>query len=264
MGVLYEHWRTDLNECFYVGISWQNPDTRPHELDNRSDDHIELQAQIKSARGSVEVRLVECSQLTRKELCELEKMQIAYWKYLIGYRLVNGTLGGEGIHIDWTEERRQEHAELMQNYGSIISEKKIEWWAVPENKEKTRNSLLAFFQTDYGKELVKLKGITHSERMTAFYRTDEGKETARLIGIGVKENRNFPEWKERNPNFELKIGSTLRAFAQTEEGRKSYERRRPNISAGIELYYKTKKGREQALINSWWCTNVRFQKYWGA
>jgi hypothetical protein len=263
MGVLYEHWRPDLNECFYVGISWAHEDARPWEMNDRGDDHILVQNELNEKGLCPEIRLVECEHLTRRELGAFEILQIAYWRDLIGDRLVNKTLGGEGIHIDWTDERRQEHSELMQQYGEHISTKKIEWWSVDENKEKTRKSLLDFFQTDYGKKLVQIRAEKQSKNRTAFFQTDAGKALAKANGLKVKEDRNSPEWRERNPDFEAKISSTLKEFAKTAEGKESYENRKPNLSAGVVRYYKTEKGRSQAFYQAWWNSNARFQNYWG-
>jgi hypothetical protein len=264
MGVLYEHWRPDLNECFYVGISWAAEDARPWEMDGRNDDHISIQNELNEKGIFPEVRLVECEHLSRRELGALEILQIAYWRDLIGDRLVNKTLGGEGIHIDWTEERRQEHSELMQQYGDYISEKKIEWWAVDENKEKTRKSLLEFYKTDFGKELSKSKGEKHSIYMSAFHQTDAGRDAARRSGEKQSQIRNSPEWYERNPDFNGKIRSTMVAWARSDEGIEFYKNRTPILSQKITAHYKTEKGRAQAMYQAWWNSNVRFQKYFGA
>jgi hypothetical protein len=264
MGVLYEHWRTDINECFYVGISWAHEDERPWDMDDRSDDHLIVQDEVTKNGGQVEVRLVECAHLTKKELGQFECLQIAYWRELIGDRLVNGTLGGEGIHIDWTEERRQEHSELMQQYGDHISEKKIEWWGVPENKEKTRQSILGFYQTDYGKETAKSNGLKISKAKKIFYQTDAGKDVLQKIGETLSKLRDSSEWYERNPDFNDKIRATMTAWAQSEEGRAFYEKNKTVLSEKITAHYKTEKGRAQAMYQSWWNSNVRFQKYFGA
>jgi hypothetical protein len=264
MGVIYEHWRTDTNECFYVGISWSNEDRRPWEMLDRSDDHIVVQCEAVRNGGCVEVKVIDCPSLTRNELGQLERFQIAYWRDLIGDRLVNRTLGGDGIHIDWTDERRQEHKELMQQYGDYISEKKVEWWSVTENKEKTRKSLLDFFQTDYGKELAKSKGEKHSVMMTEFFQTDGGKEVLKSMGEKISKLRNSPEWYERNPDFNEQIRSTMTAWARSEEGRAFYEKNKSVLSVKITAHYKTEKGRAQALYQAWWNSNVRFQHYFGA
>lgn len=114
MGILYEHWRPDLNECFYVGASWQSVESRPYEMSNRSDDHIAIQDDLASKGLATEVRLIECSHLTDDELDTLEALQIVYWKDLIGDRLVNKAKGGRmGLGFGWSDEMRKRQSETM-------------------------------------------------------------------------------------------------------------------------------------------------------
>ena len=131
MGVLYEHWRPDTNECFYVGASWKNPDTRPYEMSDRNDDHIRVQEELAGKSLAPEVKVIDCPSLNDKELGELEILQISYWKDLIGDRLVNIAKGGWGVHIDWSDE--------MCAQMSLI---KKEWWNNLSNEEKQKFSEL--------------------------------------------------------------------------------------------------------------------------
>jgi hypothetical protein len=95
MGVLYEHWRTDINECFYVGISWSREETRPWDLTPRNPHHGHVVNKLENTGYSVDVR-IQAWDLSKDELCELEPLQISYWRALIGDRLTNISLGGEG------------------------------------------------------------------------------------------------------------------------------------------------------------------------
>lgn len=102
MGVLYEHWRMDTNECFYVGISWAQEDTRPYDLSPRNPFYGNVVSKI--GTDMVDVR-IQADGLTKDELCELETLQIAYWRDFIGDRLTNIAQGGEGL-IVWTDDLR--------------------------------------------------------------------------------------------------------------------------------------------------------------
>jgi hypothetical protein len=117
MGTLYEHWRTDLNECFYVGASWENPETRPYQTNARGHRYDATLLEIEANKASVEIRIIECSHLNDVELAQLEVFQIAYWKDLIGKRLTNIHPGGGGLLVDWDEDLRKRHSEILTKAG---------------------------------------------------------------------------------------------------------------------------------------------------
>lgn len=104
MGVLYEHWRPDLNECFYVGISWGQEETRPWQMSKRNCRHRDVQKELNKKGLKVEVRVQEFLNISRERLCNLEKLMIAHWRQYIENRLTNLTLGGEGVFVTWDEE----------------------------------------------------------------------------------------------------------------------------------------------------------------
>jgi hypothetical protein len=116
MGVLYEHWRPDLNECFYVGVSWANGDTRPYELSNRNEDHIKVQKELVEKGLDPEIRIIDCPSLSKKDLHQLERYQIVYWKDLVGDRLTNKANGGQGVHSEWTQEMREAQRQRMFDF----------------------------------------------------------------------------------------------------------------------------------------------------
>lgn len=113
MGVLYEHWRTDLNECFYVGISWYAEDARPYNMRDRNPNHISVQKELELKGLEPEVRLIECAHLTDVELGQLEYFQISYWKDLIGDRLTNILPGGISIWNNMSDDGRTNMGRLM-------------------------------------------------------------------------------------------------------------------------------------------------------
>jgi hypothetical protein len=164
MGVLYEHWRPDLNECFYVGISWANEETRPWDMNDRSSRHISVQEELCRNGLATEVR-IQAENLDKDELCELEKLQILYWKNLIGDRLKNTHPGGIWTNGYNNEEREQIGQALIDFYKTTEG-------LIVKNK-------LSIFQKKYRSEFLNsLEGQiwrqSESDRMIAFYETPEG------------------------------------------------------------------------------------------
>lgn len=93
---VYEHWRPDLDVCFYVGKGKGN---RAYDLvkkkHHRNKHHKNIQEKLKSLGMGVEVRFYKTG-LTEKEAFDIEIERIAFWKDL-GVNLANGTNGGEGV-----------------------------------------------------------------------------------------------------------------------------------------------------------------------
>jgi hypothetical protein len=161
MGILYEHWRTDTNECFYVGASWVNPETRPYEM-NRSGEHLRVQEEVKAAGGSVEVRLIECSHLSDDELDELETLQISYWKDLIGERLVNKSKGGRtSWGFCWPDESKRKYSEFKNTKEELARSRDVglSLWADPEYVNKVLESRKRFMALESYRNSQKEKSL---------------------------------------------------------------------------------------------------------
>jgi hypothetical protein len=219
MGILYEHWRTDLNECFYVGASWSNPDTRPYGLEDRNPKHLSVQNEVKLNGGKVEVRIIDCSCLTRDELSELETYQIAYWRELIGERLVNIAKGGQGFNFEYTEDlidrRNKSRLKTLEDpwVYKVWYEAVLESARSDIKKQKTK-------ETMSNPEIASRHAKNTSLSKTAFYDTPEG-------------DRIRKEDSERK-----------KTFAETEEGRKFYK----DIGNKIVRFYKTEQGKATKRI----------------
>jgi hypothetical protein len=96
MGLIYEHWRLDTNECFYVGKSMaRNPYARASDLSARNVYHGSVVNKLKD-QGLVEVRTAEFKGIKKAALNNLERLCIAHWRMYIGDRLTNATPGGDG------------------------------------------------------------------------------------------------------------------------------------------------------------------------
>lgn len=110
---VYEHWRLDRDECFYVGKGKGN---RAYQMRDRNRHHKAIMAKLSREGFAVEVKIV-ASGLTEQESFNLEIERIAFWRQE-GVDLANITIGGEGAsglkHSDetkrlWSEQRKGRH-----------------------------------------------------------------------------------------------------------------------------------------------------------
>ena len=88
---VYEHWRPDLNQCFYVG---KGNTRRPFAFSKRARTaaHHKVQEELRKAGLSIEVRVIRTTQ-SDAEAASLEVERIAFWR-ASGAPLVNMTEGG--------------------------------------------------------------------------------------------------------------------------------------------------------------------------
>jgi hypothetical protein len=100
---VYEHWRLDRDECFYVG---KGSGRRAYSMDKRNRHHKAICNKLSRENSAFEVRIVSCG-LSEEEAFTLEKERIQFWKST-GVDLCNMTLGGEGTsgfrHTDKTKK----------------------------------------------------------------------------------------------------------------------------------------------------------------
>lgn len=89
---VYEHWRTDKDECFYVG---KGKGKRAYNVNNRNPHHKAIMAKLSREGFAMEVKIV-ASGLTEEEAFNLEIDRIAFWRSS-GADLVNMTSGGDGV-----------------------------------------------------------------------------------------------------------------------------------------------------------------------
>lgn len=88
---VYEHWRPDKNQCFWVG---KGCDRRAFNL-RRNAHHRNVVAKLKRAGLQIEIHIVRRG-LNEADALAFEIERIAYWRSM-GIRLSNRTTGGEGV-----------------------------------------------------------------------------------------------------------------------------------------------------------------------
>lgn len=113
---VYEHWRPDLDVCFYVG---KGKGRRGNDMRRgRNRWHKFVQAKLSSMGMTVEVRLVQ-GNLSEKEAFAIEKERIVFWRDK-KIDLVNLTDGGGGTSgIKHTEEWKKKNS--IRNKGRKMS-----------------------------------------------------------------------------------------------------------------------------------------------
>lgn len=88
---VYEHWRLDRDECFYVG---KGTGRRAYNMCKRGAHHKAIQKKLHREGSSIEVRIV-ADGLTEQQVFNLEIERIAFWKNAM-VDIINITSGGIG------------------------------------------------------------------------------------------------------------------------------------------------------------------------
>jgi len=132
---VYEHWRPDKGECFYVGKGTRRRATTIKRPDNPV--HCRILAKLRGLGVDPEIRIF-LSGLREDTAFLLEKIRIAYWRS-VGSGLANITDGGDGA----SGLKRTEQTKLKQSasaairgqnpeYRKAISEIMKKKWADPD------------------------------------------------------------------------------------------------------------------------------------
>lgn len=113
---VYEHWRLDRDECFYVGKGKQN---RAYSRGGRNSHWNNIVAKLERIGSGYEVRLVMTG-LAELESFSLEKERIAFWKNKVD--LCNKTDGGDGVSgLVMSKHSRQKMSEKAKGRPGNIT-----------------------------------------------------------------------------------------------------------------------------------------------
>lgn len=91
MFYVYEHWRLDRDECFYVG---KGHGQRAYNMSRRNRHHSAIQAKVRREGFAIEVRIV-ASGLSEEDAYKLEAERILFWRNA-GIDISNISIGGRG------------------------------------------------------------------------------------------------------------------------------------------------------------------------
>jgi len=89
---VYEHWRLDRDECFYVG---KGIGRRAYEMAKRNPHHKAVVNKVLREGFGIEVKIV-ASGLTHEEASAIECERISFWRSS-NIDLTNITIGGDGV-----------------------------------------------------------------------------------------------------------------------------------------------------------------------
>lgn len=161
---VYEHWRPDIDVCFYVG---KGKGYRASAMFSRNDHHKNVQKKLAKLGMCVEVRLVG-NGLVESAAFALEIERIAFWQEC-GVSLTNKSLGGEGpTGHKHTEDWKRAMSKQMT--GRFVS-------------EETRKRLS---ESGIGKRVGQKRTPEQCARLSAA-----------LIGISHGKGRTFSEEHKR-------------------------------------------------------------------
>lgn len=136
---VYEHWRLDRDECFYVG---KGHGRRAYDMKGRNRHHKAIMSKVAREGFAVEVRIV-ASGLTENAAFVIESQRISFWREA-GVDLANMTAGGEGAsglkHGEdtkklWSEQRKGRPVPIE---GRIKRSQTMK--GVPKSKEHAANA----------------------------------------------------------------------------------------------------------------------------
>ena len=117
---VYEHWRLDRDECFYVG---KGRGGRAYSMKNRNRHHQAIVAKLNRSGSAFEVRMVAVG-LSEQDAFKIEKERIVFWRS-IGVDLTNLTNGGEGISgFHHSEETRKKLSAINKGVPAAFKGRK--------------------------------------------------------------------------------------------------------------------------------------------
>lgn len=228
---VYEHWRLDKNECFYVGFG--STPRRAHSKHDRNKYWKNIVKKLESKGSTYEVKII-ADGLSKDEALNLEIKRIAAWRWL-GVKLSNITDGGEGNLGGISPMKGKNHsAETIEklrksHIGKPSPKKGIA--LTDEQKRKMSDSLR-------GRIGVKsMLGKKHKDETKA-----KMSESQLLRWSKIKEE-NPPKIKEKK----IKNKAAMAAHLANQKMDPAFEEKR---KAGVRRAQQTAEYREKMRINA--------------
>jgi hypothetical protein len=265
MGLVYEHWRPDINECFYVGASRDAEDSRPYDYGSHNEDYDAVVEHL------TEIGMQPFTEIIWEGLAyectgTYEKLRIAYQRSLLGDKLTNKALGGFGFGIEWTDEQRAKHSEILTKtrnkpeFIELQSDISTALWQDDEFREKTisaQNAGKALFRespkfAEYVEKQREISAIIWSDAARCAEQSLRATESwSNPVLIEEQSIRTTESWKD--PEIRKNRISGLN---------------RPEVIAHnsevVTALWQTQSYRDKMMLHAWWLSNVRDRKYWGA
>jgi hypothetical protein len=206
---VYEHWRLDRDECFYVG---KGKGSRAYSMKNRNKHHQAICAKLSRIGSAFEVKIV-ASGLSEQEAFVLECEQIAFWRNA-GCDLTNLTNGGEGISgFRHSDKTRQKLSDLNKGMPATFKGKK--------HTDETRRVLSEIAKKRGAPKLTK----EQQEKVSAWHRgRKRSPETCAKISAKAK-GRQSPNKGKPSPLKGTSKSPEIRA-KMSEAAKLRWEKRR--------------------------------------
>ena len=238
---VYEHWRPDRGECFYVG---KGRGSRANSMSTRNAHHKAIQAKLARLGFAVEVRIVEGS-LNEQAAFDLERARIALWR-ADGADLANRTDGGEG-QCGRSPSAEQRAKLSVANKGAKRSgETRARMSAASKGRVISKETRAKISAANKGKTAV-FKGKKHTSETRAV-----------LSEIGKKRGapRHSPETIERIANAHRgrkRPAETCAKISAALAGRPARNKGAPSPLRGRVLTEET-RAKMSAAKTAYWAT----------
>jgi ribosomal protein S16 len=165
---VYEHWRTDRDECFYVGKGRAG---RAYDMKTRNRHHKAIQAKVSREGFAIEIRMVATG-LAEGDAFALEIERIVFWR-ASGADLTNMTNGGEGTS-------GYHHSVEVRQKMSISQNKRL---PRPPHSNETKKKISLKKMNNSN-----MKGKHHSQRVKDI-----------LSNLGYKNIEKFKQFSHLGP-----------------------------------------------------------------
>lgn len=214
---VYEHWRLDRDECFYVG---KGKGRRAYTMAYRNRHHKAIQAKVSREGFAIEIRMVATG-LSEEEAFAVERKRIRFWREA-NIDLANMTDGGEGV------------------IGYVFSDEVRQKMSVSQRKRGPRNPPSPETRKKIGEKSIGNKNMLGKNHSS---------ETKKILSEAGKKNmNNFKKYKNMGPKVlsrKVVCITDGMTFASASEAARNYN---SSKSAIIELclgknFRKTVNGR---------------------
>ena len=210
MFYVYEHWRLDKDQCFYVG---KGNGHRAYSK-KRNQHWKNIVAKLEREGSAWEVRIVE-SGLTEQEAFDLEIKRISFWENKVD--LVNMTKGGEGGDTFSGRTHSKETKEKMSisQRGKSLSQK---------TKNKISLSLIGLKRTEESKSKQSLAMKNKPSPLKGRSQSKEHAEKSALSRTGKKRGKyikhkecvySSPEGREKQRQRAIEMWAKRKALIKT-------------------------------------------------
>jgi len=184
---VYEHWRPDLDICFYVGKGCRARAWLMHRKENAW--HRAVVAKLKRLGLCVEVRMVR-GELSEDEAFALEIERIAFWRSL-GVSIVNMTDGGDGCSgrkLSPSGIERLRCRVFTEDHRKRISEAKTGKPKSSEHRSKLSASLAGRTHSPetIEKRIAPLRGRLRSEEIKQKIRATKARRAVQKVSESVE------------------------------------------------------------------------------